>query len=86
LEISGEPVSLSFRTGSAEMKPNRQNGREWRVFHDRVKRALGDCTGWLGRQDSNRHMAESDAGWFYLLILPVSGDAVLLVSHSWVRG
>ncbi len=40
------------------MKPNRQNGREWRVFHDSLKGASGDRTGWLGWKDSNFHMAE----------------------------
>ena len=41
------------------MKPNGQNGPEWRVFHDSVERMLGDRTGWLGREDSNLRMAES---------------------------
>ena len=41
------------------MKPNGQNGPEWRVFHDSVERMLGDRTGWLGGRISNLRMAES---------------------------
>ena len=37
--------------GSAEMKPNGQNGPEWRVLHDSLEGASGDRTGWLGWQD-----------------------------------
>ena len=37
-----------LQNGSAETKPNCQNGPEWRVLHDSVERTLGDRTGWLG--------------------------------------
>ena len=34
----------------------------------RTGRDLRDCTGWLGREDSNLRMAESKSKWFALLI------------------
>jgi hypothetical protein len=49
-----------LQNGSAEVKPNGQNSPQWRVFHDSVERPLGDRTGWLGWQDSNLRMAESN--------------------------
>jgi hypothetical protein len=71
LEFCDQRLAPEIGTVAAETSENcgsetawcRTNSRECRGYFREADMTRRDCTGWLGRQDSNLEMVESRAQW-----------------------